>query len=342
MESAKSRFRETLAPYQAEIMIGSHHTVGRRSSGGYGCCRRIPWVKAAGHTRGRLLAAAAREPFKLGEPELPPLRGGGPGGGIRPPCLVGVDARTVGERHAVAWGGGAPEPLQFSQGVYLNPGSWAWMPPSCRDRSRQAVAEARAPPRRVRAPARATAAPPERECRAGDARDRPTEQAEGQRGPPSASAAGEGDRRGVARTACSVLVSRGRDAPAAAHSTAARRGPPPARLGRATARVTLGARDGEARRERHARGRGIRHGQRPRAQISAREGWKDCVACPDVGQAPTGGPVCSDRKEHRSARVARSFGPRSITGRTERAGGSGAWAGSDSESADSEGERDRP
>ncbi len=35
------------------------------------------------------------------------------------------------------------------------------------------------------------------------------------------------------------------------------------------------------------------------------------------GRPPTGGPVRPDRKEHRSSRVTRSFGPRSVTEKTE-------------------------
>jgi hypothetical protein len=38
----------------------------------------------------------------------------------------------------------------------------------------------------------------------------------------------------------------------------------------------------------------------------------------ESGRPPTGGPVRSDRKEHRSSLVSRSYGPRSITGRTKR------------------------
>ena len=47
----------------------------------------------------------------------------------------------------------------------------------------------------------------------------------------------------------------------------------------------------------------------------ARDGSDRAV---ESGRPPTGGPVRSDRKEHRSSRVSRSYGPRSITGRTER------------------------
>ena len=54
-----------------------------------------------------------------------------------------------------------------------------------------------------------------------------------------------------------------------------------------------------------------------RPSESARGKGRERHGTVEGGRPPTGGPVRSDRKEHRSSRVSRSYGPRSITGKTE-------------------------